>query len=80
MAEAFGGIGGQVIDVIDSMLTENGVHDRGIADGAFDEFNAGRNVLPKTARQVVDADDIEALSETCISNVRSNEAADAGYE
>ena len=49
MAEALGGVGGQVKDVLDAVLGEDAAEQIRIEDGALIEANARRHVFAEAA-------------------------------
>jgi hypothetical protein len=78
MAQALGGVGGEVENVLEFVLREQLFHERGIRDRAFHELHAGRNIIPKAAAQIVQADNLMALLQQMPANMRANETRHAG--
>jgi hypothetical protein len=78
MAQALGGIGGEVENVLEFVLREQLFHERGIRDRAFDKLDTRRNVISKAAAQIVQADNLMALLQQMPANMRANETRRAG--
>jgi hypothetical protein len=78
VAQALGGIGGQVKDVFEFVLGKNIFDEPGIGDGTFNELYAGWNMVTKTAAQIVQADDLVPLPHQMRRDVRTDEPGRAG--
>ena len=80
MAQAFSGIGGDVVDVIKVMFGKKAVDQFLVENRAFDESCAGGNVFLKAAAEVIEDDNAVAGLDQVFSDVRPNESCAASYD
>jgi len=76
-AQAFGSVGGEVIDVIEAALREQPVDERVVHHAAADEFSRTRDVLAEPAGQVIEDGDVVAPRDERVRHVRADESGPA---
>ena len=80
MAQAFRGVGGQVIDIRKLMLLKQTLDERFVQDRAANEGRAFGDVVHKSAAQVVQDHDLMAKPKKVIGNVRTQKASTASNQ
>ena len=78
MAQAFGGVGGEVENIIELVALEYRLHKLRIRDGPRHQLRAFIHVLPKTAGQVVERHHLVAVFQKFIDHVAADEAGASG--
>ncbi len=69
MAEAFGGVGGEVVDVVEPPVGEDAVDGGVVGDGGVDEAGAPGHVVGEPSTEVVDDRDLMAPPEERLGHV-----------
>jgi hypothetical protein len=80
VTQAFGGIRGEVVDVIEALFGEQPVDQRVINHAAADECGCRRYVLAKAATQVVEDRDVMAARDQGVRHVGADKPGPTGQE
>ena len=80
MAQAFGGVGSEVVDVVEPPLGQDAIDRRVIGNAALDETGATRHVVGKASTEVVEDSDVEAARKQRLGDMGANEPGSAGHE
>ena len=79
MAQTFGGVRGEMEDIFKMMVGKKASDQFGIGNGTFHELDAARNVVAKTAAQIVQTDHLMPQVNQVTTDMGADESGRAGY-